>query len=150
MSIEVKAARIMPTVTVYVPADLHELMKRHPGMNKSRAFATGVRTMIARADRCRCDACSHHLARTAAGGAVQQAVKNGRLEVQPCETCASTEKIEAHHDNYAQPLDVRWLCRQHHREWHMEHGRAPNGGTILPDRRRRKAKPRPKPQEEQG
>src|SRR3990170_4274742 len=85
MSTEVKTERIMPTVTVYVPAELHELMKRHPGMNKSRAFATGVRTMIARADRCRCDACKHYLARTAANSTVQRLMKRGELKAQPCE-----------------------------------------------------------------
>lgn len=26
--------------------------------------------------------------------------------------------INAHHDDYSKPFNVRWLCPQHHREWH--------------------------------
>lgn len=38
---------------------------------------------------------------------------------QPCEICG--EKAEAHHDDYNKPLEVRWLCFKHHREWHKTH-----------------------------
>lgn len=48
------------------------------------------------------------------------AVKKGILVMQPCEICGAFGKdiIEAHHDNYNEPLQVRWLCQEHHREWH--------------------------------
>lgn len=42
------------------------------------------------------------------------------LEKQPCEVCGSSVKPEAHHDDYSKPLDVRWLCFDHHRQWHTE------------------------------
>jgi ribosomal protein S27AE len=47
------------------------------------------------------------------------AIRDGKL-VRPssCFECASTEKIEAHHDDYTKPLDVRWLCRKCHYKWH--------------------------------
>lgn len=45
----------------------------------------------------------------------RNATKN--IESQPCEICGDT-KSEAHHDDYSKPLDVRWLCRRHHVEWH--------------------------------
>jgi hypothetical protein len=35
---------------------------------------------------------------------------------QPCEVCGSP--AEAHHDDYDKPLDVRWLCFEHHRAHH--------------------------------
>jgi ribosomal protein S27AE len=53
----------------------------------------------------------------AAHTAVGNAVLDGRLKRQPCEVCGA-EKVEAHHDDYSKPLDVRWLCFKHHREVH--------------------------------
>lgn len=47
--------------------------------------------------------------------AVRRAVDSGKLTKLPCETCGST-RVEAHHDDYSKPLDVRWLCFKHHRE----------------------------------
>ncbi len=49
--------------------------------------------------------------------AVQRAVKAGELEKQPCEVCG-VEAVDAHHDQYDEPLKVRWLCRRHHTRLH--------------------------------
>jgi len=57
----------------------------------------------------------HHKARWQ----VQRALKAGRLNRQPCEVCGAT-KTHAHHDDYAQPLSVRWLCPPHHYEHHSK------------------------------
>jgi hypothetical protein len=27
--------------------------------------------------------------------------------------------IHAHHDNYHEPLNVRWLCTRCHKQWHI-------------------------------
>lgn len=56
-----------------------------------------------------------HLDEARAKWQVRYAVKMGRLIRLPCEVCGSP-KSEAHHDDYSKPLDVRWLCRPHHRE----------------------------------
>lgn len=46
-----------------------------------------------------------------------RAILNGEIERQPCEKCGVPD-AEGHHDDYSKPLDVRWLCDEHHREFH--------------------------------
>lgn len=46
-------------------------------------------------------------------------LRDKHIERKPCEICG--EKAEAHHDDYNKPLEVRWLCFKHHREWHKIH-----------------------------
>lgn len=46
------------------------------------------------------------------------AVRHGRITVQPCGRCGSTVKVEAHHHDYSKPLDVHWLCRGCHLSTH--------------------------------
>lgn len=48
-----------------------------------------------------------------AHGKVSYALKKGVIKKLPCEECGSTI-VDAHHDDYSKPLEVRWLCRQHH------------------------------------
>jgi hypothetical protein len=50
--------------------------------------------------------------------AVTRAVVMGRLVRGPCERCGTEDNVEAHHDDYSKPLDVRWLCKEHHLEIH--------------------------------
>ncbi len=57
--------------------------------------------------------------RVMAGTMVALARQRGTLVQQPCEICGKPETV-AHHDDYSKPLDVRWLCRAHHQEWHRE------------------------------
>ncbi len=61
---------------------------------------------------------------------VTKALANGTLKSQPCEVCGN-EKAVAHHDDYNAPLDVRWLCRSHHAEWHRDHGPGDNRPTTM-------------------
>ncbi len=58
---------------------------------------------------------------------VNNAVRDGKLEREPCEMCGIWESVHAHHDDYSQPLNVRWLCSKHHVNWHMINGEAANG-----------------------
>ena len=46
-------------------------------------------------------------------------IRAGRL-IKPeyCESCGGSHKIEAHHDDYTKPLDVRWMCEICHKQWH--------------------------------
>jgi deoxycytidylate deaminase len=50
------------------------------------------------------------------------AVRDKRVVKQPCEVCGSTI-VQAHHDDYSKPLEVRWLCVPHHNEHHVQERR---------------------------
>ena len=68
-----------------------------------------------------------------AHAAVKDAVTSGRMTRQPCEVCGLTpgltipspvqraiQRVVAHHDNYSEPLVVRWLCLSHHAAHHWQ------------------------------
>lgn len=50
---------------------------------------------------------------------LRYALERGVLERQPCEVCGDP-KTDGHHDDYAKPLEVRWLCRVHHMALHRK------------------------------
>lgn len=52
---------------------------------------------------------------------VQYAVRYGHLQKKPCEVCGEV-RVDAHHDDYSKPLQVRWLCRKHHKAEHRGKG----------------------------
>ena len=49
--------------------------------------------------------------------AVKYALRTGKLIKTPCHVCGELE-VQGHHPDYSRPLDVVWLCRQHHHEVH--------------------------------
>lgn len=61
--------------------------------------------------------------------AVGNAVRDGRLTRLPCEECGATDRVQAHHEDYSRPLDVRWLCFKHHRE--VGHGQTVVSVAVL-------------------
>lgn len=56
---------------------------------------------------------------------IGNAIRAGLIERQPCEICGA-EKSHAHHDDYSKPMQVRWLCAVHHKEWHTKNGEGKN------------------------
>jgi hypothetical protein len=62
--------------------------------------------------------------RRAAQIALRNAVRDGR--VIPWPVCAVPDceetKVEAHHPDYGQPLQVVWLCSAHHKQCHYMKG----------------------------
>ena len=63
-----------------------------------------------------------------ASSVVNNAVRDGVLfKPNECESCGSSAKrIHGHHDDYAYPLQVRWLCPGCHTKWHKENGEGKN------------------------
>ena len=49
--------------------------------------------------------------------ALHAAVYKGVIKKQPCEVCGN-QKVQGHHPDYSKPLEVKWLCVNHHM---MEH-----------------------------
>lgn len=70
--------------------------------------------------------------------AVRNALQCGELSrPDACEECGSgrtrrdgVPAIQAHHDDYAKPLAVRWLCPACHTKWHKEHDAARTQGDA--------------------
>ena len=52
-------------------------------------------------------------AKANARSTVHVALKRGKLTKTACERCGSAN-VEAHHDDYSRPLEVRWVCRRCH------------------------------------
>ena len=57
-------------------------------------------------------------AKAEAHSQVKQAIAKGELMPQPCETCGYSITVHAHHDDYRDSLNVRWLCPFHHKAQH--------------------------------
>ena len=50
---------------------------------------------------------------------VAEAIRSGALTKKPCRVCGDSN-VHAHHEDYAKPLEVDWLCPLHHA--HETHG----------------------------
>lgn len=72
-----------------------------------------------------------HPTKAHAQNVLQHAVADGKLaRPDTCSNCGDGGIIDAHHDDYSKPLEVRWLCRWCHQAWHREHGEAANANSA--------------------
>jgi hypothetical protein len=112
----------MPNITVYIPLDLASALQWHKGLNKSAVVAAALSATIG-GNECPCETCTRLRMRNKANKKVSIALRKGMLHAEPCEECGA-DKTEGHHDDYTKPLDVRWLCRKHHAQHHVNNGPA--------------------------
>ena len=72
---------------------------------------------------------SNNLIKRYAANIVNNAIRDGRLtKSRVCEECnKDNEIIHGHHDDYAYPMQVRWLCPKCHSDWHKKNGSGLNG-----------------------
>ncbi len=56
----------------------------------------------------------------AANYLLSNAVRDNRIEKEPCNTCGAIVRVEGHHEDYYKPLDVIWLCSVHHSAIHKK------------------------------
>lgn len=56
-----------------------------------------------------------------ARAAVKNAIRDGRL-IKPshCENCCFDYELQAHHEDYAKPFEIKWLCVYCHNNVHKE------------------------------
>lgn len=57
--------------------------------------------------------------RVVAHSAVSRAIREGRLDRNPCVRCGEAKSV-AHHEDYDKPLEVMWLCQPCHKVRHKE------------------------------
>ena len=70
----------------------------------------------------------HNAIKRGAAVIVGNAVRDGRLyKPGACSECGAERRIHGHHDDYAFPLVVRWLCSKCHTAWHKQNGEGLNG-----------------------
>ncbi len=58
-----------------------------------------------------------NLLKVRAHASLRSGLRRGLVTKQACEICGALE-AEAHHEDYDRPLEVRWLCRHHHKALH--------------------------------
>lgn len=68
------------------------------------------------------------LKKAAARNKLHAAIRRGNIVREGCEVCGALG-AEAHHEDYAKPYAVRWLCKAHH---HVAHGHRTLILSMLP------------------
>lgn len=122
--IDVRANRLAK-IDYYREYDAQRNSKPHRILAHKRYSATEAGRLSMRKAKKRY--ADHNLIKRAAHIMLRNAVRDGRIEKPgECSECGSGGRIHGHHDDYAFPLSVRWLCSKCHTQWH-KHNESING-----------------------
>lgn len=104
----------MTPIQTYTPLPLSSSFSPRPAeaLDSGGVVALNLKTDTRQANWRRANP-EKYLAHVAVGAALSR----GELTKGCCEVCGSSA-VDAHHDDYSQPLKVRWLCRRHHTRLH--------------------------------
>lgn len=96
------------------PEYYREAARKSYAKNRDRLLAKKHEDFDSRKNRARC--------------AVTFAISKGWLSRGECEVGIGCRgRIQAHHDDYDKPLEVRWLCQTHHMQLHARQRDTPEG-----------------------
>ena len=95
---------------------MNEWYRRPGNAERMRGFARRYRSqnieLVQEKDRAR-GFREYDRQKIRARAAANHAIERGELVRQPCEVCGAVP-TDGHHDDYSKPLEVRWLCHEHH------------------------------------
>jgi len=89
--------------------------KRRPGQRTCRACHARYQRVWTKTHEVSEEQCRKGIARSHAN--VYK--RRGKLLQQPCARCNNADS-EMHHEDYSQPLNIKWLCRECHLALHRE------------------------------
>jgi hypothetical protein len=55
---------------------------------------------------------------------LNHAIRKGIMTRSPCVDCGATYRIHGHHEDYAKPLKVLWVCSVDHKKYHPKKGKS--------------------------
>lgn len=117
----------------------HDVLNRLEDLKREMKEIRAIKTKL-QSRKYRANLANEHKER--ARIAVSSAIRDGSLNAAPCEICGEI-KTEAHHEDYAKPLEVRWLCKPCHAKDHrgthcaLGHEWTPENTYVLPSGKRR-------------
>lgn len=86
---------------------IYEIKKRWAKNNKDKVIKSHKKWLL------------NNKGKRKAHSILNYAIRKGEIIKKACSVCEAI-KVDAHHDDYFKPLDVIWLCRKHHLEYHKK------------------------------
>ena len=112
------------------PDQTRETYRRWREKNRDRGRAKSKRYRDTHKEQIRLKRPSYSSTQKTAWATIQTAIRRGDLKrPDTCEVCGRQGAIDAHHPDYTEPLDIRWLCRICHGLEHTNAAIAQATGT---------------------